>query len=36
MNKPKVEPTLRQTKILNNLIAMVNRMTAKRKLDSLR
>lgn len=36
MSKPKVEPTLRQTKILNNLIAMVHRMAAKRKVDSLR
>ena len=30
MNKPKVEPTLRQRKILANLIAMVNKMALKR------
>lgn len=36
MSKPKVDLTLRQSKILNNLIAMVNRMAEKRKTDQLR
>lgn len=36
LSKPKVEPTLRQKKILNNLILAVNRMTDKRKTDALR